>query len=445
MNETKNEVISGNEKNTEKELSIRSLPISIKVEEDILTTKKILLLTAFSFGNQFTFFLININVLPVHLDIIMGNNDVGKGNAIVGFSSAIPLVLFSVICGSLNDNFTSRFGKRNPWIIIGSLLQLLCLWTLWSSNSILGYTIGYTGFMCFSAVSSVPYSGLINDVCPPSQNGKISAFVGGMGLVGSIFGAATGIFSDQLQTVGLYIVITVVLMSTSIITSLQKEPLHHYTKTTKLKKFDTLKFFTNDFFEPLKKFDFLCLFFSRFFFQITGLTITSYFQLWIKDCTNSNLSSQTAVSLAMLPLLLVATVTSFFIPRTRRKIVVYVSSILMISAIIMMIFSTSFLSSFFITALFGAGAGPFQSVEFAMLLDILPNDETAARDISIWHNAFLLPQIFAAPIAGLIRDYFQIVGTENKIQCLGYKVVWSTCILYIFVGLVFTRVIKGIK
>lgn len=121
----------------------------------------------------------------------------------------------------------------------------------------------------------------------------------------------------------------------------------------------------------------------------------------------------------------------------------------MITACVLMIFTRSvnllrrkFAGAFFISGIFGIGYGPFLSVEFAIVLDILPSQADAARDISIWHQALVLPQLTATPIAGIVRDYFEAVGRTFGLSCFGYQVVFSITVVYLLMGVYVTWLIR---
>ena len=79
-----------------------------------------------------------------------------------------------------------------------------------------------------------------------------------------------------------------------------------------------------------------------------------------------------------------------------------------------------------------------------MAMDVLPHKSTSAKDLSIWHSALVLPQIFATPLAGGLRDYFQEIGTRNGMPALGYQVIFTICLIYFVLGLFVTKKIKGI-
>ncbi len=86
------------------------------------------------------------------------------------------------------------------------------------------------------------------------------------------------------------------------------------------------------------------------------------------------------------------------------------------------------------------------TVEFAMLMDVLPNPRDAARDMSLWHTALILPQIVSTPLAGWMLDLFQGIGNrDHLIHCLGYKVTNIFTIGYLLAGALLTKKIQGLN
>ncbi|ORY50752.1 hypothetical protein BCR33DRAFT_656540 [Rhizoclosmatium globosum] len=197
------------------------------------------------------------------------------------------------------------------------------------------------------------------------------------------------------------------------------------------------KQFAKDLVKPLITHrDFRLVFVSRFLFQLGIATVQQFLQYWIGDCVETDIPAYQAVSMALIPLLVLAPISSMFIPHKKRKIVVYTAAAIMITTCILLETATSFAATFVIGGLFGCGLGPFISAEFAMLMDVLPSEAEAAKDIALWHSAMVLPQIFATPTAGWLLDYFQGMGNTMKppYQCLGYKVTFGICILYLYLG-----------
>ncbi|KAI9335319.1 major facilitator superfamily domain-containing protein [Obelidium mucronatum] len=208
------------------------------------------------------------------------------------------------------------------------------------------------------------------------------------------------------------------------------------------------KLFAKDLVKPLIYHrDFRLVFLSRFLFQLGIATVNQFLQYWIGDCVETNLPSDQAVSMALVPLLILAPIASIFIPQKRRKVVVYISAGIMITTCLLLEIATAFYMALVIGALFGVGYGPFVAAEFAMLMDVLPSAAEAAKDIALWHSAMVLPQIFATPSAGWLLDYYQKVGHSMNppAQCLGYKVTFGLCIVYFLLGVEVTRRITKVE
>jgi MFS family permease len=131
--------------------------------------------------------------------------------------------------------------------------------------------------------------------------------------------------------------------------------------------------------------------------------------------------------------------TLFITLFTSRKTVIYISTVFMTLSSTLLIFLKTFPGALAVSSLFGCGYGPFVACEFAMLMDVLPVPEDAAKDIALWHSALVVPQIVATPVAGWLLDVFQSVGKKSGSHCLGYNVVFSICILYFLMGADCTR------
>ncbi|KAI8813226.1 major facilitator superfamily domain-containing protein [Cladochytrium replicatum] len=197
--------------------------------------------------------------------------------------------------------------------------------------------------------------------------------------------------------------------------------------------------------------NFRLVFISRLLFQLGVFTVQQFLQYWVADCVDTKLPSTQAVSLALLPLLIVSPIGAAAVARgkfaQRRKPIIYASASAMALACVLMLGTTTFTGALAASTIFGIGYGPFLSVEFALLMDVLPDAQNAARDISLWHTALVLPQVLATPVIGWARDFFQMLGdpAHLDIHCLGYKVVYSTCLGYFIAGAWVTFLIFGVE
>src|SRR5262249_40911898 len=109
--------------------------------------------------------------------------------------------------------------------------------------------------------------------------------------------------------------------------------------------------------------------------------------------------------------------------RHGRKFMVYISGGLQALVVAVFIIPVSFELAVLMGIVFGIGYGAYQAVDWALASDVLPSEHDYARDMGVWHIAFTLPQVLATPIGGVLRDRFQIVGSNVGLPNLGYQVL----------------------
>jgi MFS family permease len=110
----------------------------------------------------------------------------GRRGSALGFISTAGLVIAMLVqpaAGLLSDRSTSRFGRRRPYIFIGTLFDLVFLLAIaWSGN--FWMLLVATLLIQFSAnVSHGPLQGLIPDLVPEEQRGRSSAVKSVMELI----------------------------------------------------------------------------------------------------------------------------------------------------------------------------------------------------------------------------------------------------------------------
>ena len=109
------------------------------------------------------------------------------------------------------------------------------------------------------------------------------------------------------------------------------------------------------------------------------------------------------------------------------------------------VLSHSFTVAVLMGIVFGLGYGAYESVDWALASDVLPSLDDFAKDMGVWHIAFVLPQVIATPLAGYLLDNFQRVGVARNIPNLGYTVIFMMSVLFFLLGTVFVKQIKGVR
>jgi hypothetical protein len=92
---------------------------------------------------------------------------------------------------------------------------------------------------------------------------------------------------------------------------------------------------------------------------------------------------------------------------------------------------------FAIGALFGAGYGAYQAVDWALAIDTLPAGEAAAKDMGIWHVSLVFPQMVAPLLTGLTLG-----ALKGMSLVLGYTLVFIMTAMWFVLGTLFVRKIR---
>ncbi|PIM71836.1 hypothetical protein CTU88_14655 [Streptomyces sp. JV178] len=117
----------------------------------------------------------------------------------------------------------------------------------------------------------------------------------------------------------------------------------------------------------------------------------------------------------------------------RRKIMVFVASVICsVSLVIPLVSPTlaGLLLSYFIG---GIGFGAFQSVDQALVSEVLPSEESLGKDLGIINVAAALPKVITPSIGGII-----VLG-------FGYAGLFVAGILLTLIGAFAVFFIRGVK
>jgi Na+/melibiose symporter-like transporter len=132
------------------------------------------------------------------------------------FASLIAAIVQPTV-GSLSDYTTSRWGRRKPYIVIGSLLDVVFLVGIAGSSTVLTIAAFMTLLQISANVAQGPFEGYVPDLVPERQVGLASALVGMFQVLGNVMGAAVAALA---VATGQYAVATVALGVIEVLTML---------------------------------------------------------------------------------------------------------------------------------------------------------------------------------------------------------------------------------
>ena len=109
---------------------------------------------------------------------------------IVQLLGVIVAVLVQPTVGSISDYTVSRFGRRKPYILIGTLLDVVFLVGLATSNTLFMVAAFVLLLQFSSNFAQGPFQGYVPDLVPPHQVGLASGMVGLFQVLGVVTGTA---------------------------------------------------------------------------------------------------------------------------------------------------------------------------------------------------------------------------------------------------------------
>jgi len=109
--------------------------------------------------------------------------------ALMGWLALPVVLLVQPTVGMISDYTMSRWGRRKPYIVIGTILDVVFLVGLATSQTFVALVVFVILLQFSSNFAQGPFQGYVPDLVPPEQVGLASALVGAMQTVGFVTGA----------------------------------------------------------------------------------------------------------------------------------------------------------------------------------------------------------------------------------------------------------------
>jgi len=336
-------------------------------------------------------FVAGIAVLvPARLEAVAPDEKIGAIAAIAMAGSLVAL-LANVIFGALSDRTRSRLGKRAPWMLLGSVGSALSLYCLTLVDSVALIVLLWCTFQFFLNAIVAPIVAIIPDRVPESLRGTFSAIYG----VGSTIGAGVaGVVAAQFvsaPTTGLLVFAGVVLLAGPVVAlvapdrSNVDDPKPAFDRSTLIRNFSFPVHGARDFYLAL---------FGKLFFVLAMYAVTGY-QLYILtdhfslDAAAAGGLIATIALIQTVGSLVAGTVAGPISDRIGRRKAPVVGAALLLAVALIVPFLWHDSASMIVFAVLGLGLafGVFNSVDQALNYRVLPNKESAAKDLGILNMA----------------------------------------------------------
>jgi MFS family permease len=395
-------------------------------------------------------------ILPNLVVHLVGSANKGVALGTLEGIGSLMAVVWQPLVGAYSDRTRTRFGRRLPFITIGTLGDVVFLVGIAFSGSYWMVLVLYFLLQTASNTAQGPYQGLLPDVVPEAQRGIGSGFYGISNVVGLFTGTVVGGYIlAQAGARAAILSICVVLLATMLPTvllvpdralpaSAQFQSLRQAVVTT--------------FSRPLRQTSFLWLMGSRLLILMGLVGVQSFVYFYFSDVFFHHDDKATAT--ASYTLLGIVIVCAFLISlpaarlsdRVGRRPVILAGGLLGSAGVVVLVFSAHQLlpgalldwlggllhvpplaaQATLAGILIGVGYGLFFSVDWAFIQDIIPQGE-AGLFMGFSNIATAGSGIIARFVGGFLLDPFnkgpQILGLPG-----GYPVIFSVFGIWLLIG-----------
>ncbi|POH57633.1 MFS transporter [Arthrobacter glacialis] len=341
---------------------------------------------------------------------------------ISGIAGAFALIAYP-LTGALSDRTTSRFGRRRPWIALGTAGFSVSLLVLGLQTSLLGIGICWVAASTFFCVLTAALTAAISDQVPVNQRGYVSGWISAPQAIGIIAGLVL-VMTLGLSTFGGYALMASLLVVLGLPFLLlvpdQVLPAGIVPPLTFRSLLQGL------WISPRAYPDFGWTLLSRILVNLGnafGTSLLLYFLMYglkVPDAEDS-------LILLTLVYMVFVIIASLWLGRLsdrlgRRRVFVFGASVVQAVAALILAFVPTMGAATVGAALLGLGYGYFLSVDQALATEVLPDQLSRGKDLGIMNIALTVPQAFAPMLGALLVSAvggFTLLFLVSGITALG--------------------------
>ena len=426
-------------------------------------------INVFWIANNFHWQALLAIVIPSMVAKFFGDADKDINLALVVVWGTLAAVVVNPLIGAVSDYATFRMGRRRPFLLFGTLLNVIVLVlfafsSYWFSSTALLLTFIVLFFLLqFSNnLANSPWGAIIADNVPTQQRGFTAGFFGLFSLLGTIFGSVVAgiivnkhdsfpVYQNEIVKIFLLIAVvqTVLVLYTAI--TVKETPL----PPERHVRLQVGSFLRKFFFKPTTYPDLSWVLLARLLMMMGIWGVFYFLQYYFDDVLggpgvktiifNSSFSGEGFLGTLFFPVLLVAALPTSIIAgwisdRWGRKIMVYISGITMTLVCLLFIGWQSQYGALVAGLFFGIGYGAYTSVDWALAADALPPTDQAGKFLGVWSAMGILPQVIGITVGAIILQLLR--GLPNH---FGYTTLFIVTIVYFGLGTLVIKQVRGVK
>jgi MFS family permease len=395
-------------------------------------------------------------IIPDLVLQLVGKAHEGLALGVLEGIGSLMAVVWQPVMGAVSDRTRSRWGRRRPFIVAGTVGDVVFLIGLALSGSYWFVVVFYFLLQTASNTAQGPYQGLMPDVVPEDQRGTASGFYG----VSNVFGLLAGtigagfILAHAGRTIAiLSIAALLVVTMLPTVTLIPDRAAPDRAQFTGVR--DAV---VTTFARPLRHPSFLWLMASRLLILMGLVGIQSFVFFYFSNVFFGGDRQATITASYTLQGLVIVCAFAVSLPAARasdrfgRRPFILIGGILGAAGLLMLVFSHYELlpvqvvqplahalkvpdlaaQATLVGILIGIGYGLFFSVDWAFIQDVIPHDE-AGLFMGFSNIATAGSGIIARFVGGLLLDPFnagpRIFGLPG-----GFPVIFAVFFLWLLIG-----------
>lgn len=361
-----------------------------------------------------------------------------KTTAIALMSTVAMIVstIANIVEGALSDRTRSRWGRRTPWIIAGSIGSCLCILAWSRCTEIWHVVLADSVYMIFLNMIVAPLIAVIADRTSPKFRGTMSGAYALGNCVGQYGGQAFASMFLPVPDTGFVVMAVMALLSGPAAAIFLREKS---TKDMPVEKI-TMKTFSDNFAFPTKGArDFYLALIGKMCIITSSFAISGYQLYILTDYVKlTGGGVQSYVTMISMIMMVTAIVMCLFAGPVsdkigRRKMPVIIAGVLIAAGSLVPMFTSQAFIMLVYAAVVGIGMGMFNSVDQALNIEVLPDPKTAAKDLGLLNMANNGGQVFGPIFASAV------------INAVGYHAVFPLAAVLAALGIILIAFIRKVK
>lgn len=424
-------------------------------------------INAFWIANNFHWQALLAIVIPSMVVKFLGDANKDINLALVVIWGTVVAVIVNPLIGAISDYATFRMGRRRPFMIIGTIFNVIALvlfafaptWFPTSSLLII-FILLFIMLQLTNNVANSPWSAIIADKVPQSQRGVTAGFNGLFTLLGTAIGSivaglivnkndALPVYRNEIVQIFLVIALVQIFFVVYTLFTVREQPLH---SEAKFELSSVLKRFL---FNPTHYPDLSWVLLARLLLMMGIWGVFYFLQYYFDDVLGgpgvktiifgSDFSGEQFNGAIFQPALLIAALPTSLIAgwisdHRGRKGLVYLAGAVMSIVCLIFIFFPSQGLAVLAGVCFGIGYGAYSSVDWALTCDVLPPTDEAGKFLGLWSAMGIIPQVVGITVGALILQALRDLPNH-----FGYTVLFLVTVVYFVLGTVIIRQVRGVK